>query len=219
MKADFWLERWEMNQLGFHQAETNAHLAAHWPALEIDPASPVFLPLCGKTLDMHWLREQGHLVQGVELSQIACRDFFAEAGIESEVRKEGAFDVHTADGYRLLCGDFFDLEPRQLEDVTGVFDRGSLVALPPEMRRRYADHLTRLLTEGTKILLLAVEYDQTKMSGPPHSVTGDEIEALFGDAFAIDARYRSPLSPAPPHFAARGLDLFRETVWRLERRG
>jgi thiopurine S-methyltransferase len=218
MQADFWHERWASNQLGFHQAEVNAHLRTHWPELGVDPNAAVFVPLCGKSLDMVWLHEQGHPVIGVELSPIACRDFFAEQELAARRHPHGALETWSASGHTIHCGDFFALSADDLTDVEGVFDRGSLVALPPEMRRRYAEQMTAILPVGARVLLLAVDYDQREMNGPPHSVPADEIEALFGAAFEIERLAVHGPSDPPPHFRERGLRSMSEVVWRLDRR-
>src|SRR4030042_914462 len=78
MNPDFWLERWQRNEIGFHQPEINAHLQDFWGQLAVPAGGQVFVPLCGKSRDLLWLRARGHRVLGVELSPIAVRDFFAE---------------------------------------------------------------------------------------------------------------------------------------------
>ena len=218
MKADFWHERWEANQLGFHQNEVNGLLMRHWSTLNLDAGQAAFVPLCGKSLDMRWLSEQGHPVMGVELSPIACRDFFAESKTPTTQAKVGNFECSSADGYVLYCGDFFDLTQKDLAEVGGVFDRGSLVALPPELRRRYAKHMSEILPGGAQILLLTVDYDQSEMKGPPHSVPDEEVESLFGQDFLLDRLDRKGPSEPPPPFKARGMSSVSESIWRLERR-
>jgi thiopurine S-methyltransferase len=59
MDTKFWHERRESNQTGFHQNAVKEHLARHWPALELAPGSRIVAPLCGKSPDLLWLREQG----------------------------------------------------------------------------------------------------------------------------------------------------------------
>lgn len=218
MKADFWKSRWEQNQLGWHRTEANGALVRQWPGLGVDASAAVFVPLCGKSLDMHWLRERGHPIVGCELSPIACRDFFAEAGIPVTPEPDGTGERYEAAGYRLFCGDLFDLTRADLEGVGGVFDRGSLVALPPEMRARYAEHMTRILPDTVEILLLTVEYDQSVVDGPPHSVPTDEVEALFGQDFALRRLHLSePSKPEQPRLAAAGLEAWQEAIWRISR--
>ena len=219
MQPKFWRDRWESGQIGFHQAEPNPLLDHYWPALAIPQGARVFVPLCGKSLDMHWLREQGHEVLGVELSPIATREFFEEAGLEYEVEKHGGFERFAGGGYELLSGDFFDLSAEDFRRVEAGYDRASLIALPPELRRRYAEKMAELLQPGTRTLLLTLEYDQSKMNGPPHSVPPDEVESLFGRDFDLDRlETRGPEKPTPK-FQERGLDVWTEHVFVLTRRG
>lgn len=221
MKAGFWHERWESDQLGFHQEAVNGLLVELWPRLGLAADATVFVPLCGKSRDMHWLRERGHEVIGVELSPIAVRDFFSETGIEAGSTPHGALERFEGGGYRLFCGDLFELGAAELAEVRGVYDRASLIALPPAMRRDYATHLRRILPARCSILLITLDYDPTRMDGPPHSVPVVEVEALFGgsgdDAFAIEPLWSSgPVEPPAP-FPERGLDRWTETVLHLER--
>ena len=140
------------------------------------------MPLCGKSRDMWWLAQRGHPVLGIELSQTAIEAFFTEANAPYQRRQAGVFQSFEGNGVSILCGDFFELTPLDLSDVAGVFDRGSLVALPQEMRRRYAEHLLTVLPLGAQILLLTIEYDQSVASGPPFAVHPNEVTALFGGA-------------------------------------
>lgn len=64
MEQEFWHERWQNNRIGFHEAEHHPPLAAHWPVVAADSHDDVFVPLCGKLLDMFWLANHGHGVIG-----------------------------------------------------------------------------------------------------------------------------------------------------------
>ncbi|HMC13854.1 MAG TPA: thiopurine S-methyltransferase, partial [Gallionellaceae bacterium] len=141
MEKDFWLERWEREEIGFHQDEINPYLRQYWHELHHDQGGEVFVPLCGKSLDMLWLRKQGYSVLGVEISSIAVQSFFKENGYNSNHVTGNKFEICEADNIKILCGDFFDLGKDYLAKVRTVYDRASLVALPPEMRKRYARHL------------------------------------------------------------------------------
>lgn len=215
MESAFWHERWESGQLGFHQESVNAHLTKFWSRLGLGSQDAVFVPLCGKSLDLVWLHEQGHHVLGVELSAIAIEDFFTAARLAPSKAPRGALVRYDAPGYELYVGDFFELESTLLRDVRGVYDRASLIALPPEMRERYAAKLIELLPVDARMLLLTIEYDQAKMKGPPHSVQREEVERLFGTAFAIESLEQTEPSAPHPRFQERGLDLWQERVYRL----
>jgi len=203
MEREFWLERWRLNQIGFHQADYNARLRAHWSSLNVPPGARVFVPLCGKSRDMWWLTAQGYSVIGTELAPAAVAAFFAEASAPYECRQAGKFVVHEGADVRILCGDVFDLSAADLAGVCGVFDRGALVALPPPMRRRYVALVLEVLPVGAATLLLTVEYDQSRAAGPPFAVHGDEVDALYGARCAIDLLERTP-AEMPPRFDAVG---------------
>ncbi|RLA36154.1 MAG: thiopurine S-methyltransferase [Gammaproteobacteria bacterium] len=181
MEHDFWHRRWHKNEIGFHQETVNPYLLEYWPKLGAGLGSTVFVPLCGKSLDLAWLRGQGHGVIGIELSRVAIETFFREQRLEATRRPQGSFERWKADGYRLLCGDFFALTRDDLGPVDVVYDRASLIALPPGMRVRYAAHLRNLLPAGLSVLLITVEYPQKEMDGPPFAVQQDEVESLYSD--------------------------------------
>jgi thiopurine S-methyltransferase len=218
MESDFWLERWDRNEIGFHQASFNSRLQKFWSELDLDADAAVFVPLCGKTLDMHWLHQQGHGVYGIELSADAIQAFFEEAGIESKMSITfTGMEVHTAPGYTLYRGDFFDLSAPELPGCMGVFDRGALVALPPDLRAVYADHIQRILPDHARILLLTFEYDQSLVSGPPFCVPEHEVNDLFGERCTIRILERETRQELPPPFVARGLTEGTETVYLLDK--
>ena len=186
MKRVLWLEHWAEGRIDFHQVEVSPSLVAHWPRLALPPGARVFVPLCGKSRDMSWLRERGHGVLGVELARLAVRDFCREAGLTPAITAQPPFERWEAGGIAVLCGDFFDLSAEHLTGVEGVFDRAALVALPPAMRRRYVAHLRDRLAPGVEILLVSVTYPQEQMEGPPFSVAEEEVRALYADAFTVE---------------------------------
>lgn len=215
MKNDFWLERWERGEIGFHQNEINPYLTRHWQDLHHTHGSKVFVPLCGKSHDMLWLRKQGHSVFGVELSAIAVQTFFQELGLAPHKATNGKFDQYEADEIRILCGDFFDLAKNALSDVSAVYDRASLVALPPEMRERYVHHLVDILPSATQILLITFDYPQQEMSGPPFAVSESEVEALYGDHADIQLLSQHDTLAQNPRFQERGLSRMHENSFLL----
>ena len=213
MRAKFWLERWQKNEIGFHQAEHNKLLLDFWPRLGLDPGDPVFVPLCGKSLDMRWLEAAGHPVVGVELARIAVETFFAEGGEEPNRSVVDRFGCYAGCGTTIYQGDFFDLTAPLLEGVKGIFDRGALVALPPDMRFRYVDHLLRIVPDGVKLMLLTFEYDQEVLPGPPHAVMPEEIEDLYGQRCSVELLESIVTSGLPPRFAASGVRQAVESVY------
>lgn len=179
MDEAFWLKRWQDSAIPFHKAEPNHYLRKYFGRLGLADGDEVLVPLCGKSVDMRWLARRGCRVTGVELSEIAARDFFEEQGIQAAERREGAFLVLEGGGVTLLCGDFFSLSSARTARVAAAYDRAALIALPAEMRMRYAEHLLSLLAADAPILLLTFEYPAHEIDGPPFSVGEAEVRRLF----------------------------------------
>lgn len=217
MDPQFWHDRWRQNQIGFHQPAVNDHLQRFYPDLGLAPGAAVFVPLAGKSLDMLWLRGQGHAVIGVELSPIAVHAFFAENGWTVQSGREGAFEVCAAEGVRLLCGDFFDLAPAQLAGVSAVYDRAALIALPADMRARYVEHLVRVLPPDAPMLLVTLEYPPADMQGPPFSVSEAEVRSLYEPRFDVRPLATVDRLPDEPRFREKGVRRLEEKAYLLRR--
>ena len=217
MDPEFWQERWKNQEIGFHQPDFHALLQKYWPRLDLRPGSPVFVPLCGKSLDMVWLAQRGHSVIGAELSELAIDDFFAERGLTATTKTAGDFTVKSADAYELWCGDIFDLPPEAVADVAGVYDRAALIALPRPLRERYAEKLKALLPSRTPILLVTLEYEQAQMSGPPFSVPRREVHELFADTHRCAELECRQVIESHAHFKQRGLTALEECAFLLQR--
>lgn len=213
MEKDFWLERWERQETGFHQDDVNPWLARYWETIAPAAGGTVFVPLCGKSRDMLWLRKRGHPVIGVELSPIAVEAFFTENGYAPATSTLRDFRQCEADDIRILCGDFFAMTADDLAGVDAVYDRASLVALPPAMRQKYASHMLDMLAPGTRVLLVTFEYDQTAMSGPPFAVTPEEVYALYGSRAKVEKLATIDVLEDTPRFKARGLQWLNENIF------
>jgi len=189
MKASFWHKCWEKNSLGFHQEEVHTFLSQYLAPLLTSTDKHVFVPLCGKSLDMFWLAE--HMaVSGSELSDIACRDFFTDAAIDYQSQSDqklGAdsqFQQYSFGNITLWQGDFFKLKAEQLSQahkvpIDWIYDRAALIALPIEMQQEYITHLTSFIEPSTTLFLISVEFPSEEMSGPPFPITEKDIRRLF----------------------------------------
>src|ERR1700754_4552914 len=120
MNQDFWLARWQNNQIGFHEGGSNALLVTHLASLGVAAGGRIFVPLCGKSHDMHWLRAQGFTISGVELSRLAVEQFFSERGLTPVVSQAGRLERFEAEGITLFVGDIFDLDRDTLSTVDAI---------------------------------------------------------------------------------------------------
>jgi len=217
MQPDFWQQRWHNNQIGFHRDTPLPLLVKHWPALGLETGSQIFVPLCGKSLDMVWLVEQGHRVLGVELSQLAITQFFNERGLEPETRQSPFGTHYFAGAWEIICGDAFTLLPEVLENCAGVYDRGAMIALPPEMRKTYIATTWSRLPVGCQGLLVTLEYPQAQKSGPPFSVKETEIRQHFSDRCTVELLERRDILKNEPKFQAEGVTALHTSVYQLRR--
>ena len=214
MEKQFWEEKWQAQELGFHLPFVHPILKRNLAAFDLPAGATVFLPLCGKTLDIGWLLEQGLSVVGVELSELAVRQLFESLNVSPEVSPWGEGRVWRHGALTVFQGDFFALTEDALSDVAMVYDRAALVALPAAMRERYAAHLVRV-TKRAPQLLITFEYDQQHMEGPPFAVPAEEVASLYGGSHTVDCLSRKDVIDNQPAFRERGLDRFEEIAWRL----
>ena len=218
MDAGFWHERWDSGRIGFHQDRPLPLLCKHWPALDLPPGSLVFVPLCGKSLDMAWLAAQGHRVLGVELSERAIRQFFAERGLTPAVHDSAAGTHFVSGPFELICGDAFALDAALLADCAGIYDRAALVALPPDLRATYAATTWHRMPAGCRGLLVTLEYPQHEKSGPPFSLAAGDVHALLDGDWQVDPLETRDILDSEPGFVASGVTALSTHVYRVARR-
>ena len=162
----------------------NDLLAKHWSAIEANQGANVLVPLCGKTLDMHWLHDKGHTITGIELVEEAVHQFFNEAEATPVIHQEGAHKRFTADGLTILQGDLFTL-PTDAVSSDAWYDRAAMVALPSTMRQAYVNQIHSLCAPGSVGLMITFAYPQEQMQGPPFSLPNQEVFTLFEDRFEV----------------------------------
>ncbi len=213
MEHSFWHDRWATNQIGFHQPAANPLLVTHCAALALPSAGRVLLPLCGKTLDIAWLLAAGYRVVGVELSELAVQQLFAELGATPRIQVlNDALQRYETDNLTVFVGDIFALNREQLGPVDAIYDRAALVALPATLRSRYASHLTAI-SAGARQLLISFDYEQSQLPGPPFAVLAEELSELYGQHYELQALARQPLTGG-----LKGQCPADEVVWLLQPR-
>ena len=207
MKPEFWIGRWERGETGWHQGEVEPGLVQYFPK---GKPLTVLVPLCGKSLDLLWLSKQGHKVIGVELSELGVRSFFEENRIPFELSRLGPFQCFKSSAPKLhltiLQGDFFELTAQLVSEHIGssagapigaIYDRAALIALPPELRKRYSVHLLELVrslrSPEMTHLQIVLERTPTDPNGPPFSVPEAEIRSLYSHFHDIELLSRETL--------------------------
>lgn len=227
MDHKFWQSKWDINQIGFHLNYVHPLLKRNLALFQVagllkeqlepplNTVQKIFVPLCGKTLDIEYLLSQGYSVVAVELSEIAVQAIFSALDIEPEISDWAGGKLYQADNLQVFCGDFFVLSQTDLGELALVYDRAALIALPESMRLNYAKHLAKI-TRFAPQLLITLDYDQTIAGGPPFSVSSSEVEALYGGTYPIQLIEAADIIEEEPRFKAKGLTSLFQRAYKLK---
>ncbi|MCL1067442.1 thiopurine S-methyltransferase [Shewanella olleyana] len=218
MEASFWHSKWQQQQIGFHQPQVNEFLVKYWPQLAVDSAVEVFVPLCGKSLDMCYLAEQGHNVVGCELNQIAVEDFFKENNLPVTQQADGEHQIYTTEQISLIQGDIFTVSESATQNVGAFYDRAALIAWPDDMRQRYAKKLAALIPAGVRGLLVTLDYAQEMLNGPPFAVSPEWITEHLAPYFEVELLECADVLAENQRFVKKNVPWLNEAAYRLTRK-
>ncbi len=210
-----WHSYWVRERQGFHEGQVNTYLKRHLRLFDLTAGDTVFMPLCGKAVDILWLSQQGFNVIGVEISEIAIKSFFDESNLQYSHETAGHFTLYRSGPITLLQGDYMDLTAAHLMDCKLVYDRASIVAIEAFNRQSYVAKMQALLPAGTPMLVVTLEYDQQRMSGPPYSVPVSEIEALYSPHYQVEVLTHAEQIDERPGWRDKGLQSLQESALRL----
>lgn len=217
MKKEFWIEKWQNKQTGFHKDLTHPLLIEYYNRLSLETGDTIFVPLCGKTLDMLWLNNKGFNVIGVELSQIAVEQFFSENNLTYQVKNTDFFTIYSHENITIFQGDFFKLTTEDLSEVKAVYDRAALIALPDGLIEKYADKMYQILPSKTQELLITLELQRTTTDalGPPFSVPDQKVRQLFSQYESVTLLQEDDIIDREHGFQKLGCDYVYERVYLI----
>ena len=210
-----WHNFWTQDKPGFHEGEVNAYLKKYLPLFNLQPGNTIFMPLCGKAVDILWLAQQGYPVIGVELSSVAIESFFEESSLTPQVQQIDKFTVYSAQNITLYQGDYMDVQASELSSCKLVYDRASIVAIESFNRSSYVEHMFQLIPPAIPALLITLEYNQSQMQGPPFSVPVSEIQQLYQSRYEIELLESNEQIHERPKWREKGLESLLETAMRL----
>ena len=219
MNPEFWQTRWQEKRIGFNQSDVNPLLIKYFSELNLPVGSRIFVPLCGKSIDMVWLAHQGFDVVGIELVESAAQEFFIEQAISYTVIEhskqtdikcyQGEIAGRTID---LWVADIFTLSADDIGHVDAVYDRAALIAMPAELRPQYSEKI-RTLSCNASQLLLTLNYDQNERAGPPFSISQEQVQQYYGNDYQMNKLEEEPSTlNAAPEMAVT------EPVWLLSQK-
>lgn len=215
MQLSFWQQRWQNNQIGFHEGVTNVYLLQYWSQLHLTENAAVFVPLSGKSQDLLWLAAQAYRVFAVECSELAVQAFFDENDLNPTRSTVDGMDCWQHETITIYCGDFFSLQVSHLPEIKAVFDRAAIIALTQEHRQDYVKKLQELCPSA-QTLLVTLDYDQQQMDGPPYALPDDEVHTLYAHRNHLKCLMDQDVLSEHGKFSDRGLDRLHEKVYLLK---
>lgn len=214
----FWTELWLNGRTSFHKEEVNPDLIKYWSELNLAPDATVLVPLCGKSLDLLWLSQQGYKVIGIELCEQAVLQFANEHQLVFQQRDFGSVKNYYNDLFSIWVADIFNLNASFIPSVDAIYDRAALIALPDKLRPAYVTTCFEWLKPSGSILLKTMSYNQDEMDGPPYSVTDEEIANLYKSCDAIRCiKSTSNTRDSSDPLFARGVKMINDKVWFIRK--
>ncbi|XP_076823094.1 thiopurine S-methyltransferase-like [Clavelina lepadiformis] len=182
-----WIKRWENHHIAFHMSQADPDLVKFKDILS-NGGSNVFVPLCGKTLDLLYLAELGHEVIGCEICEMPILEFFEDHSVKYEKWQHptAPFEIFKGIDKKITIykGDFFELKSSIVGKFDGAWDRGAFGSVHPSLEFKYADVMNDLIKANGRYILSTFEYE-TSFPGPPFSVHAEDIAAALGRYFNI----------------------------------
>uniref|UniRef100_A0A3Q1FV01 thiopurine S-methyltransferase n=1 Tax=Acanthochromis polyacanthus TaxID=80966 RepID=A0A3Q1FV01_9TELE len=172
-----WEEYWQKDNIGFHIDHVNPCVC-----------HPIMLLLLSVAVR---LADRGHSVVGVEISEKAVRQFFEENNMTYS--EEAAAGVPGAKVFKsseksisLYQCDLYDFSSSVEGQFGAIWDRGSLVAVNPQDREKYAALMVSLMAKDCRYLVDNLLYNPTLYKGPPFFVPDEQLHSLFGHCCNIE---------------------------------
>ena len=131
----------------------------------------VLVPGCGAGHDVRALSAEGAEVVGLDI---------APRGIN----KAETFPVSCGERYEL--GDFLNLGKQHHHAFDWIVEHTCLCAIDPSEREAYARSVAQALKpEGKYLAIFFREVSDYKGNGPPHPISREQSDDLFGDSFEL----------------------------------
>uniref|UniRef100_A0A8C6MKK0 thiopurine S-methyltransferase n=1 Tax=Nothobranchius furzeri TaxID=105023 RepID=A0A8C6MKK0_NOTFU len=199
-----WEERWQNNRIGFHQPAVHTMLKTHLEEV-VSGRTGVrfFFPLCGKAVDMKWY---GPVCVCVCVCAFIMRVVLEPSEVLLVVLEPGVVPLSNSEKNIFL----YRCDLSVAGQFGAIWDRGSLVAINPKDRERYAGLIVSLMAVDCRYLLDTLLYDPEKYGGPPFLVPDAQVQSLFGSC--CDVKHLQSVDALTDRTRAWGLDSLTENV-------
>jgi len=220
---EFWHEINEKGDCFWHLTKPHEYLVKYFDQYKNGKQDPkVLIPLIGKTVDAKWLYDQGCHVTGVDVSELPIKQLFTQDNI-AYTRNQSEFPEFVLfqnddRRIRVFSGDFYRFRTEVAKGQFDlIWDRAAFTAINMRDREKYAEVLEKVLSPTGSILLVGLDYDHSKYEGPPHFVTKEHMDSLFGKKFHVSRLdHREVIDQW--HHKNWGLDWLEESIYLLKKK-
>lgn len=143
---------------------------------------------------------------GVEFVERPIREFFEEHKMEYTVEEhpsEGYSVYKHGDRLTIYRCDVFTVSEEMLgARCDFLWDRGALVAIGYEHKKRYSGVIQSVLAPHAEGLVEAMSYDRSLHPGPPYSTSEEDVKNFFGSHCAVEKLSDRKTSEIPKWYAS-----------------
>ncbi|MCB0381140.1 MAG: methyltransferase domain-containing protein [Flavobacteriales bacterium] len=189
LTKDFWDNRYKNKEIGWDIGYPSTPIKEYIDQIS-DKSIKILIPGCGNAYEAEYLINKGFKnVYLVDLSPSALENFNKRL---PNFKKSN-----------LICGDFFDLN----DTFDLIIEQTFFCAINPELRKKYAVQMHKLLNKNGKLVGLLFN-DDLNNDKPPFGGNEKEYKGLFSPFFDIQIMKKAYNSITP----REGRELFIKMV-------
>ncbi|KAL7644768.1 UNVERIFIED_CONTAM: hypothetical protein RMT77_004581 [Armadillidium vulgare] len=215
----FWEKLWSTKLTPFHQKEVCPFLLKNSSNLNFASPKRVFIPLCGKALELKWFYDRGFEVVGVELISIPVEEFFKEQNLSFKIRELPWAKVYESSDQRIkiYVADIFSVEPEEVGKFDVIWARADYTIVKIAEREKYSKLMKQLCKEKFVYFLCTLQFEVPigRHDTPPRPLSHEETRIFYGDWCKVDLIEEEDGLKYYPQFKSSGIDTVRQSCFIL----
>ncbi|KAL7634077.1 UNVERIFIED_CONTAM: hypothetical protein RMT77_015405 [Armadillidium vulgare] len=215
----YWEKLWSTKVTPFHQREVCPFLLKISSNLNFVSPKRVFIPLCGKALELKWFYDEGFEVVGVDLISIPAEEFFKEHNLTFKIRELPWAKVYESSDQRIkiYVADIFSVEPEDVGKFDVIWERADYTVVKIAEREKYSKLMKQLCKEKFVHFLCTLQFEVLvgRYDTPPRPLSHEETKKLYGDWCKVDLIEEENGLKYYPEFKSSGINTLRQSCFIL----
>ncbi|KAL7635686.1 UNVERIFIED_CONTAM: hypothetical protein RMT77_013503 [Armadillidium vulgare] len=179
--------------------------------LKLSPPKRVFVPLCGKALELKWFYDQGFEVVGVEYIEKPVKKFFTEQNLDFKVNQQPFGKVYETIDQRLkiYVADIFKIDKDELGKFDILWVSGVFSSIKIADREKLTNLFKDVCNPEFTFFLCVIEFEVPsgkRLDTFPRSIKKEQIYELYGDWCKIELVEETEVGEKFPMFKQGGID-------------